>query len=163
MNMPTSILQSVRRLLTKQKIPANFNAISATINTIHQRYTSQFGAPSYPFFQIVIVCISAPPVPFWSRLHQKNTASFSNLQRLFDLNMKNTLSNLLGAVVCISAPPVPFWSCPHQKNTTRFSDLQRLFDLNMEHASKLPGEKATYTTLNKSWMIISAGLHSNRK
>ena len=44
--------------------------------------------------------ISAPPVPFWSRLlHQKNTTRFSDLQRLFDLNVKNTLSNLSGVIV----------------------------------------------------------------
>ena len=34
MKMPTSILQSVRRLPPKQTIPAKFNTISATINTI---------------------------------------------------------------------------------------------------------------------------------
>ena len=141
--MPTSILHSVRRLLPKQNIPAKFNAISATINSIHQRYTSQFGAPSYPFLQIVIVCMSAPPVPFWSRLHQKNTTSHSDLQRLFDLNMKNTLSNLPGVIVMyrLSAPPVSFWSCLYQKYTTSFSDVQRLFDVNMKSTSNLPGEE----------------------
>ena len=79
---------SIRRLLPKQKTPAKFNTISATINTIYQRYTSQYGAPTYSFVRIVIVCILSPPVPFWSCLHQKNTTSFSDLQRLFDLNMK---------------------------------------------------------------------------
>ena len=88
MNMPTSILQSMRRLLSKQKIPAKFNKISTTINTMRQRYSSQYGAPTYPFLQIVIVCISAPPVPFWSCLHGKNTTSASDLQRLFDFTWK---------------------------------------------------------------------------
>ena len=36
-----------------------------SINTIHQRYTSQYGAPMYPFLQIDIVRISAPSVPSW--------------------------------------------------------------------------------------------------
>ena len=75
-----------QKTTAKTNISAKINAISATINTIHQRYTSQFGAPTYPFFQIVIVCVSAPPVPFWSHLHQKNTTRFLGLQRLFDFN-----------------------------------------------------------------------------
>ena len=50
-------------------------------NQCHHEYhtssdnTSQ-GAPTYPFLQIVIVCISAPLVPFWSCLHQRNTTRY---------------------------------------------------------------------------------------
>ena len=39
MNMPTSICQSIRRLLPKQKVPQNLRTISATINTIHHQIT----------------------------------------------------------------------------------------------------------------------------
>ena len=66
-----------RKTTAKTKDTPKLNTISATINTIHQRYTSQqYGAPTHSFLQIVIVCISAPPISFWSDLRQKNTASF---------------------------------------------------------------------------------------
>ena len=52
----------------KQTIPAKLSTISATINTTHLQFTSQ-GAPTYHFHLIVIVCMSAPPGPFWSCLH----------------------------------------------------------------------------------------------
>ena len=72
---PPSFRNQSEYYCQKQKIPANFSTISSTINTTHLQYTSQ-GAPTYPFLQIVIVCISAPPGPFWSCLHQKNTISY---------------------------------------------------------------------------------------
>ena len=84
-----------QKTTAKTKEAAKLNKISAHINNVHQRYTSSYVAPTYPFLQIVIVCISAPPVPFWSCSHHENTTSFSDLQILFDLNMKNT-SNLPG-------------------------------------------------------------------
>ena len=125
----------------------------------HQYHTSSDdtsqGATTYPFIQIVIVCISAPPVSFWSCLHQKNTTSFLDLQRLFDLNMKYTLSNLPGVVVCIPAPPVPFWSCLHQKNTASFSDLQRLFDVNMKNTLSFTRRYCTYISSTSFLLVLS--------
>ena len=86
---PTLLYFAINQKTTakKQKIPAKFNTISATINTAHLQYTSQ-GAPTYPFLPIVIVCISAPPGTFWSCLHQTNTTIFSDLHRLFNFNIK---------------------------------------------------------------------------
>ena len=95
-------LQSTRRLLPKQKIPAKFNIISATINTTHLQYTSQ-GARTYPVLPIVIACITAPPGPFWSCLHQKHTTSFSDLQRLFLFEHENTVQNYQAKKLRISS------------------------------------------------------------
>ena len=56
----------------------------------HQECTSQ-GAPTYPYLSKQLsIYISVPPVPFRSCLHQKNTTSFSDLQRLFDIEHENT-------------------------------------------------------------------------
>ena len=69
----------------KQKMPAKFNTISATINTTHQRYTSQ-GAPTYPFLQIVIVCIS-PTRPLLVLPTPEKHYKFFGFTKT-DLNMK---------------------------------------------------------------------------
>ena len=67
--------------------------------------------------------------------------SFSDLQRLFDLNMKNTLSNLPGVIVMYISSTSSLLVLPiPKKNTTSFAGIQRLFDLNMKNTSKLHGE-----------------------
>ena len=152
MNIPTSFLQSVTRLLPKQKIPAKFITTSATINTIHQRYTSQFGGPTYPFLHIVIVCISVPPVSFWSHLHQKNTTSFSDLQRLFDLNMKNTPSNLPGVIVMYISSTSSLLVLPIPEKTQQvFRVYKGCLIWTWKDTSKLPGEKGYLYHPERIW------------
>ena len=120
MNMPTSILQSIRRLLPKQKIPAKFNTISATINTIHNQITP-LKVPYVPFspnrYRMYISSTSSLLVLSTPEKHYK---FFGCTKTVWFEHGKHTF-NLPGVIVCISAPPVPFWSCLHQKNTTTFS------------------------------------------
>ena len=67
---------------------------------------------------------------------------FSDLQRLFDLNIKNTLSNLPGVIVMYISSTSSLLVLPIiPEKHYKFFGLQRLFDLNMKNTSKLPDEK----------------------
>ena len=93
---PPSFRNQSEYYCQKQKIPANFSTISSTINTTHLQYTSQ-GAPTYPFLQIVIVCISAPPGSFRLLLVLSTPEKHYQLQvfRIYKdrFEHKNTLQN----------------------------------------------------------------------
>ena len=92
MNMLTLLYFVTSKQPKKKRYPQN-PIKSAATNTTHQEYTSQ-GAPTYPYFSKLLKrCIfqlyqshSALSIP-------ENTASFSGLQRRFDLNMENTFQN----------------------------------------------------------------------
>ena len=83
---PLYCWNSARRLMPKQKIPAKFNTISATINTIYQQYTFQ-DAHTYLVLQIIIVCILAPLLPS-GPVYTRQTLYFFGFTKLFDLNLE---------------------------------------------------------------------------
>ena len=79
MNMLT-LLYFLNSRQQKQKIPAKFNKISSH----RQCRMSGIHMSRCTYSKIYI---SVPSIPFWPCLHLKNTTSFSDLQRPFDLNM----------------------------------------------------------------------------
>ena len=90
MNMLTLLYFVTSKQPKNKGYPQNPIKLEATTTTTHQEYPSQ-DAPtlrSTLFLQTVKIYVSVPPVTLWSCLHQKNTTSFSDLQRLLDLNMK---------------------------------------------------------------------------
>ena len=98
MNMITLLYFVTSRQPKNKGCPQNPIKSVATTNTTHQEYTSQ-DAPTIRttlFLQTVkyiYIYISAPPVAFWSCVHQKSTKSFG-FTRLFDLNMKIHLKTI---------------------------------------------------------------------
>ena len=87
MNMPTPIFfcNQSEDYCQNKKIPAKSNTISATINTIHQRYTSQFGAPTYPFLQIVIAAACAAAVVTKTTDRDSSRYTYNGIRRVRQL------------------------------------------------------------------------------
>ena len=101
---------------------------------------------------IINIHIAVLPVTFWPCLRQKNATSFSDLQRLSDLNIKSpfkpTRRVKTSGMHLSKRTYVPLFSKPSRticfsptshlvvmstpENITSFSDLQRLFYLNMK-------------------------------
>ena len=88
------------------------------------------------------MCISSTSSLLVSSTPEKHY-NFSDLQRLFDLNMKNTLLNLPGVIVMYISSTSSLLVLPIPEKHYKFFRVykKRLFDLNMKNTSKLPGEK----------------------
>ena len=69
-----------------------FNQCHHQHHTSTDQYNSK-GAPTYPFLQIVTVCISVPPVPYWSCLYQKKRYKFCGFTKTVWFEYENILPN----------------------------------------------------------------------